>query len=70
MPFSIVRSDIIKMHVDAVVNAANPLLQMGGGVCGAGEFLFAPLRERTTGKCFYKTHGKLISAELGNDPGE
>ena len=45
------------------------ILIIGGGVCGAGEFLFAPLRERTTGKCFYKTHGKLIPAELGNDAG-
>ena len=35
MSFEIVKGDLTKMQVDAIVNAVNSRLKMGGGVCGA-----------------------------------
>lgn len=47
MPLLLVREDITRMQVDAIVNAANTNLAQGGGVCGA---IFSAAGEQQMGK--------------------
>ena len=54
----------------AMIHLLDPeVIAIGGGVCGAGEFLFAPLRANVAGKCFYSDFAKIVPAAMGNDAG-
>jgi O-acetyl-ADP-ribose deacetylase (regulator of RNase III) len=49
MPFNITHGDITTVGTDAIVNASNTALQMGGGVCGA--IFYAAGVERLQAAC-------------------
>ena len=54
----------------SIFNILDPeVLAIGGGLCGAGDFLFGPLQDKVTEKCFYASRGTVVPAVLGNDAG-
>ncbi len=57
----------------AVASVMNMLdmevIAIGGGVSGAGEFLFEPLRIEVDAKSFFKNHGRVVAAQMGNAAG-
>lgn len=54
----------------AMIHLLDPeVIAIGGGVCGAGEFLFAPLRENVAKKCFFTNFAQIVPAKMGNDAG-
>lgn len=62
--------DYLSSFCASIFNILDPeVLAIGGGLCGAGDFLFEPLRQLTSQKCFYKTHGNIVPAVLGNNAG-
>jgi O-acetyl-ADP-ribose deacetylase len=64
MPLEIVRNDITKMNVDAIVNAANTSLQMGGGVCGS---IFRAAGARELQAACYKIGGCKVGEAVITD---
>lgn len=78
MPFKIVRNDITKMQVDAIVNAANTALRPGGGVCGAIfnaagydalEKECSKIGHCPTGSAVITSGGKLYAKYIIHTPG-
>ncbi|MEA5060045.1 MAG: ROK family protein [Candidatus Pelethousia sp.] len=61
-------------HLGSAIASVMNMLDMeivaiGGGVSGAGEFLFEPLRKDVDSKCFFKNHGAVVPAQMGNAAG-
>ena len=54
----------------SICNILDPeVLALGGGLSAAGPFLFEPLDQLVSQKCFFSSHGPLVPAVLGNEAG-
>lgn len=63
-------TDALSSAAASLINIIDPeIIAFGGGVSGAGEFLFAPVRVKTNQKSFYREHARIVPAALGNDAG-
>lgn len=61
-------------NLSAAITSINAILDpeiiaIGGGVSGAGDILFKPLREKVQEKSFFEVDYKIVPAFLGNDAG-
>ena len=62
--------DDLGSYLASLINLLDPeRIAIGGGVCGAGEFLLEPLRENVRKKCFFETCPEIVTATAGNDAG-
>lgn len=62
--------DALGSAVASLINLLDPeVIAIGGGVSLAGDFLFKPLIENAHGKSFFREHGAIVPAQLGNDAG-
>lgn len=56
--------------VSTAIAALDPeIIALGGGVSHAGEFLLEPVRAYAEKHAFFREHGKIVLAEMGNDAG-
>jgi len=66
-------NEYIENFSDAIASLTNILdpevVAIGGGVSLAGDFLFAPLRDKVEQKSFFRYPYKIVPAQLGNDAG-
>lgn len=73
-PHALVIFETFVDNLSAAITSINALLDpeiiaIGGGVSGAGEILFDPLREKVEEKSFFDVDYKIVPAYLGNDAG-
>lgn len=62
--------DHLSSAIASIVVLLDPeVIGIGGGVSLAGDFLFAPLREKVKQKSFFKVYHEVVPAQLGNDAG-
>ncbi|HWQ58842.1 MAG TPA: ROK family protein [Clostridia bacterium] len=63
-------TDALSSEAASLINTLDPeVIALGGGVSGAGEFLFTPVRVKTRLKSFYREHARIVPAVLGNNAG-
>jgi glucokinase len=62
--------DDLGSYLSTLVNLLDlQRIAIGGGVCNAGERLFAPLQKNVESKCFFPTCTPIVRAHFGNDAG-